>query len=52
MSIETRNNVICILLAVLALALFIAIGGDDEAQIKAHSQWEANLKDQGAWVMW
>lgn len=44
------------LLLVLLFALFVLFaclfGLDDEAELKAHSQWEADLKEQGAWVMW
>lgn len=52
MTPETRNKIISLLLVALALALFVAIGGDGEADLVAHDQWEAQVKDQGAWVMW
>ena len=44
------------LLPVLLFALFIifacVFGIDDEAGLRAHAQWEADLREQGAWVMW
>ena len=52
MTPETRNKIISLLLVALALALFVAIGGDGEAEMAEHARWEAQVKDQGAWVMW
>ena len=34
------------------IALFVAIGGDDEADMRAHAKWMAETKGDGAWVMW
>ena len=48
----TIHDVLLVLLAVLAIALFIAIGGDDEADLRAHAKWMEQTKDRGAWVMW
>ena len=48
----TIKDALLVVLAVLAIALFIAIGGDDEADLRAHAQWMAQTKDRGAWVMW
>lgn len=49
---ETRKHVILALLAVLALALFVAAGGDDRADLEAHGRWMATAKESGAAVMW
>lgn len=44
-------NVVLALLAVLALALFIAIGGDG-ADNEAHAEWMAETKAAGTAVLW
>lgn len=49
---ETKTNAILIVLAILALALFIAMGGDDRADLEEQARWQAGIKGQGAWVMW
>jgi len=49
---ETKTNAILIVLAILALALFIAMGGDDRADLEEQARWQAGIKEQGAWVMW
>ena len=45
------KNLLLALIAVLALALFIAMGGDG-ADNEAHAQWMASTKDSGAAVLW
>lgn len=44
------------LMLVLLVALFVAIALlsrlDEGADLRAHAQWEADLKERGAWVMW
>jgi hypothetical protein len=39
-------------LAALALAMLLAFGFDDAADLAAHDQWMAQVKEEGAWVMW
>jgi len=46
------KNVILALLAVLAIAMFVASGGDDRADLESHGRWMAEAKDSGAAVMW
>ena len=45
------EQAIGILLIVLALALFAAIGGDG-TDVAEHDAWMQQVKEQGAWVMW
>ena len=44
------------LLLALLFALFIIFaclfGLDDEADLRAHDKWAADVKERGAWVMW
>ena len=49
---NARTNAILLVLAILALALFIAMGGDDRADLEEQARWQAGIKEQGAWVMW
>lgn len=45
-------SAIGVLLAVLAIAMLVAIGGDGEAELRAHAAWESDLRGRGACVMW
>ena len=49
---ERTINVLLAVLAVLALALFVASGGDDAKDLEARAQWMAQAKEDGACVMW
>lgn len=49
---EKAKNIICLLLAVLSISLFVAIGGDDERDLAEHAQWMQELEDGGEWVIW
>lgn len=55
MRLETKGNArtsaILIMLAVLALAVFIAMGGDG-ADNADHAVWMAATKDAGSAVIW
>ena len=46
-----KNNVLLLLLAALALALFVAMGGDG-AEPERHARWMAKTKESGAVVLW
>ena len=49
----TVDTVIVVGLLVLAVLLCGLAGGcDDEADLVAHAEWMAGLKEGGAWVMW
>ena len=49
----TAETVVLIVLLLLAVLLCGLVGGcDDEADLVAHAEWMAELKEQGAWVMW
>ena len=41
-------------LALFALFIIFAclFGLDDEADLRAHDKWAADMREQGAWVMW
>ena len=47
-----RKTIVLALLAVLAIAILVAIGGDDERDLEAHAQCMEQLAEEGAWVMW
>lgn len=49
---NARTNAILLLLAILAFALFVAMGGDDRTDLEAQARWQTGIKEQGAWVMW
>ena len=49
----TAETVVLIgLLLLVVLLCGLAGGCDDEADLMAHAEWAAHLKEQGAWVMW
>lgn len=49
----TAETVLLAALLVLAVLLCGLVGGcDDGADLAAHAEWMAGLKEQGAWVMW
>lgn len=47
-----QTTVLLALLAALALALFVAVGGDDAQDLERHGQWMAQTKERGAVVLW
>ena len=49
---ERTINALLAFLAVLALGLFVAVGGDGAQDLEAHGQWMAQAKEDGACVMW
>ena len=51
MSEKTQCALLAIL-AALAVAMLVAIGGDDVSDLEARAQWMAQAKEGGAWVLW
>ena len=49
---EKMQGILLAILAVLAIGMFVAIGGDDATDMEAHAQWMAQTKEDGAWVLW
>ena len=48
---DTKKNILLAALAILALALFVAMGGDGR-DLEDHARWMSQAKDAGGWVMW
>lgn len=48
---ERMATALRVALLALALALFVAIGGDGDEPAR-HEAWMHHVKEQGAWVMW
>lgn len=48
---ERTTNALLAVLAVLALALFVAMGGDGP-DLEDHAAWMASAKERGTLVMW
>lgn len=49
----TAETVIAVVMVVLLILLCGLMGGcDDERDLAEHAEWEQQLKEQGAWVMW
>lgn len=48
---DTKKNILLAALAILALALFVAMGGDGR-DLEDHARWMSEAKNAGGWVMW
>lgn len=48
---ERMKEALVALLAIIALALFVATGGDGR-DFADHAEWMAHAKDQGTVVLW
>ncbi len=49
---QIGGNAILVLLAIIALALFVALGGDDATELEIHGQWMAETESRGTLVLW
>lgn len=51
-AIQRMPDALVAFLVVLAIALLVITGGDDERDLAAHSEWMAQQKEENAWVIW
>lgn len=49
---EGESPLLLVLLFALLILFACLFGLDDEADLRAHDKWAADMKEQGAWVMW
>ena len=48
---ERTTSALVALLAAMALAAFVAMGGDGR-DLEDHADWMAQTREAGTWVMW
>ena len=49
---EGESPLLLVFLFALLILFACLFGLDDEADLRAHDKWAADMKEQGAWVMW